>query len=85
MPFTFDDEHTSPPQQMKSPVLCVRTRVRVADLGAKDGMHRFGGPLALEVRGASVANPPLHRVLTLSLADPLVGFEMKGVTELPLV
>lgn len=85
MPFDFDDEDTSPPERMKSPVLCVRTRVRIADLSAKGGLHRFGGPLALEVRGAPQETPPLHRVVTLSLADPLVGLEMKGISELPLV
>lgn len=85
MPFHFDDESTPPPQQMNSPVLCVRTQVRIADLTVKGGPHRFGGLLALDVRGAPQEKPPLHRVVTLSLADPLVGIEMEGITELPLV
>jgi hypothetical protein len=85
MPFDFDDEDTMPVEQLKGPVLTVRARVRLADFGAKAGPHRFGGPLALDVRGAGGKVPTLHRVLTLALSDPLIGFEIRGVAELPLV
>jgi hypothetical protein len=84
MPFDFDDEDTMPAEQMKGPVLAVRAQVRLADFGAKTGAHRFGGPLALDVRGNGGKSPTLHRVLTLSMSDPLLGFSINGVSELPL-
>jgi len=85
MPFDFDDDDKMPVEQMKGPVLAVRARVRLADFAAKAGPHRFGGPLAIEVCGADGKTPALHRVLTLSLSDPLLGFSIRGVAELPLV
>jgi hypothetical protein len=85
MPFDFDDEDTRPAEQLQGPVLAVRAKVRVADFGAKTRPYRFGGPLALEVRGTGGKALTLHRVLTLSVSDPLVGFAIRGVAELPLV
>lgn len=85
MPFDFDDEDTIPAEQLEGPVLAVRTKIRLADFGSHDGLHRFGGPLALTVRGGSSKSLKLHRVLTLRLSDPLVGFSVPGVTEFPLV
>ena len=84
MPFDFDDDQM-PVEQVKGPVLAVRAHVRVADFGSKAGLHRFGGPLELDVRATGGQSPALHRVLTLSLNDPLLGFQIDGVTEIPLV
>ena len=85
MPFDFDDDDRMPVEQMTGPVLIVRARVRLADLAARAGPHRFGGALALDVRGAGGTRPALHRVLTLSLDDPLLEFSIRGVAALPLV
>lgn len=86
MPFDFDDPGTLPVEQLTVPVLSVQARLRSADFAQARGLHRFGGPLGLEVRGAARGKPPvLHRVLTLSLSDPLLGFDMHGLNELPLV
>ncbi len=85
MPFDFDDEDTMPVEQLKGPVVAVRAQVRLADFGTKAGLHRFGGPLALDVRGTGGKGLTLHRLLTLALSDPLMGFTMNGVTQLPLV
>jgi hypothetical protein len=85
MPFNFDDDDTLPAEQLKGPVLAVKARILLADFSSKAGLHRFGGPLALNVGGADKHVPALHRVLTLSVSDPLLGVPMKGATELPLI
>ena len=85
MPFDFDDEDLLPAEQLTGPVVAARARVLVADFSARGGTHRFGGPLGLEVRGARARSALLHRVLTLSLTDPLLGLSMEGLNELPLV
>ena len=85
MPFDFDDEDMMPVEQLKGPVLAVRAQVRLADFGSKAGVHRFGEPLALDVRGTGGKAPTLHRVLTLTLSDTLLWFSIQGVAELPLV
>lgn len=75
MPFDFsDDADTHPAEQVKDPVVAVRGRMRAADFSNKAGPHRFGGPLGLDVRGNGGRAPALHRVLSLSLADPMLGF-----------
>lgn len=85
MPFDFDDADNPPAAQIEGPVVSVRAQIRRADFGANAGPHRFGGPLALTVRGAKSKPLVLHRVLTLSSSDPLLGVTIPGVTELPLV
>jgi hypothetical protein len=85
MPFDFDDEDNHPAEQFDGPLLSVAARILLADFTATSGPHRFGGPLALEVRGDAPTPPALHRVLTLSLADPTLGLSIPGLSEFPLV
>lgn len=85
MPFNFDDADVMPVEQLIGPVLAVRAKVRLADFAATAGPHRFGGPLALDIRGAGARPPVLHRVLTLALSDPLLGLAIDGLSELPLI
>jgi hypothetical protein len=85
MPFDFDDDDAHPAEQLDGPVVAVRARIGRADFSVRDGPHRFGGPLALDVRGVPGKPPLLHRVLTLSARDPRLGFSIDGVTDLPLV
>lgn len=86
MPFDFDDEDDYPARQVVTPLVSVRGRILLADFAARSRPHRFGGALTLTVRGAAApASGALHRLLTLSLDDPLLGFSLSGVTELPLV
>jgi hypothetical protein len=81
MPIDFDDEERLPPEQFDLPLVCVRGEIAVADFSASGGLHRFGGPLGLDVRKGG----PLQRVLTLSLKDPMLADVMPKVAELPLV
>ena len=85
MPFSFDDEDTLPAEQLEGPVVSVRARIGLADFKVTSGPHRFGGPLALDVGGVAGGAPLVHRVLTLSLDDPLLGPPAPGLRELPLV
>ena len=84
MPFDFEDDY-SLAGKLKGPVVSVCARIRVGDFAAKSNPHRFGGALSLDIRGTAVDAPALHRVLTLALGDPLLGFSIEGMTVLPLV
>lgn len=85
MPFDFDDDERLPVEQLTTPVIAVRARILLADFRSRAGLHKFGGPLALDVLSGATRAPTLHRVLTLDLTDPLLGFSIDGVGELPLV
>lgn len=81
-----DNDRNTSDADVKPPALLQQGRITQLNVGQSGRYnHFFGGKNDLEIADFPHGEHPLHRVFSLDLADPRLGFSMNKVTQLPLL